>query len=94
MTLYRLLKEAGLSCRIITGQAAGQGSDLGHAWNIVRVDGLYYNLDVTWASSWGREAFFLECNERFADHVRDPEFDTEEFNARYPMAQENYKEKR
>ena len=87
-----LLKEAGLSCRIITGQTAGQGTDLGHAWNIVRIGDVYYNLDVTWASSWGREAFFLECNESFADHVRDPEFDTAEFNARYPMAQADYAE--
>ena len=92
VTLYRLLKEAGLSCRIITGQTAGQGTDLGHAWNIVRIGDVYYNLDVTWASSWGREAFFLECSESFADHVRDPEFDTAEFNARYPMAQADYAE--
>lgn len=41
LAMYRLMLECGIDCRIIGG--------VGHAWNIVELDGLYYSLDVTWA---------------------------------------------
>jgi hypothetical protein len=39
-----LLTEAGIECRRITGNA-GDGS---HAWNMVKLDGQWYHVDVTW----------------------------------------------
>jgi hypothetical protein len=41
---YRMFTDAGISSRIITGVADG-GS---HAWNIVKVNGTWYNIDLTW----------------------------------------------
>ncbi|WPC41224.1 Ig-like domain-containing protein [Clostridium sp. JS66] len=41
---YRMLTEAGLQARIITGEGDGQP----HAWNLVKIDGNWYHLDVTW----------------------------------------------
>lgn len=41
---YRMLTEAGLEARIITGEGDGQA----HAWNLVKIDGNWYHLDVTW----------------------------------------------
>ena len=41
---YRLLMDAGVSCRIIPGY--GNGGD--HAWNIAAVNGKYYYIDATW----------------------------------------------
>lgn len=40
---YRLLQEAGMEVRYVTGWA-GEA----HAWNIVKVDGQWYHLDTTW----------------------------------------------
>lgn len=40
-----LLKKAGIFCTVIDGQAAGRGA---HAWNLVKMDGDYYFVDVTW----------------------------------------------
>lgn len=39
---YRMAKEAGISCRMIIGDAGG-----GHAWNIASINGVYYLLDPT-----------------------------------------------
>ena len=38
-----LLQQLGIPCIYVTGTANGQD----HAWNIVRCDGMYYQLDVT-----------------------------------------------
>ena len=41
---FKLLCElAGLECTYVTGTAGGP-----HAWNRVKVDGKWYNIDVTW----------------------------------------------
>ncbi|GGN90130.1 transglutaminase domain-containing protein [Saccharibacillus kuerlensis] len=41
---YRMLTLAGIDTRIVEGRAGGQS----HAWNKVKVDGRWYNLDLTW----------------------------------------------
>lgn len=43
---YLLLK-AGMDCRIVYGDDREDNAEH-HAWNVVRVDGEYYHLDVTW----------------------------------------------
>ena len=46
----KLLTRAGLANRLLSGKAnngTGNGFE-GHAWNLVRVDGQWYHLDVTW----------------------------------------------
>jgi len=40
-----ILHRMGLFCTYVTGKTS-EGGD--HAWNIVRMDGQYYNVDVTW----------------------------------------------
>lgn len=44
LAAYRLLKEAGVETKYITGKVHGQN----HAWNKVKVNGKWYNLDITW----------------------------------------------
>ncbi len=39
-----LLTRSGVECRMITGTSRGEG----HAWNLVKLEGAYYHLDVTW----------------------------------------------
>lgn len=86
---YRLMLMAGLDCRYITGDAGGP-----HAWNIVKLDGLYYHIDATWDDSPAGESeyeYFLKGIDSFsADHTRDPEYDTPEFHAAYPCSHTDY----
>lgn len=36
---------AGLECKYVSGEAKDEGP---HAWNMVKLDGEWYNVDVTW----------------------------------------------
>ncbi len=62
-----LLRQLGIPCYYCTGYA---GED--HAWNIVRLDDGYYNVDPTWGDVEGsRYAFFNRSDADYADtHVR------------------------
>ncbi len=40
-----LCDKAGITCMVVTGETAEGQS---HAWNVVDVDGKWYNFDVTW----------------------------------------------
>jgi hypothetical protein len=40
-----ILEEMGIPCMVISGVPSGGG--IGHAWNVVCIDGTYYDLDVT-----------------------------------------------
>lgn len=40
-----LCDKAGITCMVVTGETAEGQS---HAWNVVDIDGKWYNLDVTW----------------------------------------------
>ncbi|MBQ8576583.1 MAG: hypothetical protein IJ449_01240 [Clostridia bacterium] len=83
---YRLALELGIDARLISGIGNGGG----HAWNIVELDDLYYNLDSTWDAGDAVYKWFLLCDANFTDHTRDAECATEEFYATYPMGQTDY----
>ena len=81
--VYRLLLSLDVDCRLISGMADGEN----HAWNIVYLDGKYYNVDATWDRDlMGHYRYFLCTEDNFGDHSRSPEFNTADFHARYPMA--------
>ena len=84
--LYRLLLELGVDNRIITGISSGQS----HAWNIVKLDGLYYNVDSTWDSELSDKRFFLKCTDHFTDHRRAAEYCLLEFHNRFPVSSTDY----
>ncbi|MBQ1402487.1 MAG: hypothetical protein IIY90_04195 [Oscillospiraceae bacterium] len=87
--LYRMLLEAGVDCRFISGT----GNCCRHAWNIVRLGGRYYNVDSTWDSNYDGLAnwkYFLRCDENFDDHARDDKYLTASFMSEYPMSAEDY----
>lgn len=88
LLLYRLLLEAGVDCRIIAGYDAESGVE--HAWNIVQLGGVYYNLDSTWDAGYADYAYFLKSPASFTDHIRQDAFDSEDFHTLYPMAQQDY----
>jgi transglutaminase/protease-like cytokinesis protein 3 len=93
LAAYRLFIDAGLDCRIISGK----GNKDAHAWNIVKVDGQWYNIDLTWddpITNTGEQVlrydYFLKSERDFTDHIRDGEFNTTEFINAYPIAGVSY----
>ena len=88
---YRMALEAGLDCRIITGQG-NNGTGWGaHAWNIVKVDGQYYYIDVTWNDSLSSDKYFLIGKDEFeTDHNADDEFKNDDFTKAYPVSAKKY----
>ncbi len=86
---YKLMWKAGIPCRIVVGMSRNEP----HGWNIVQLDGKWYNLDTTWDAANGGTMywdFFLKSQSEFPDHGRDVRFDTEAFHAACPMAEESY----
>ena len=111
--LYRMLLEAGMDCRIIAGDALkvkADGSPMldangeqikeGHAWNIVRINGVWYNVDATWDSSgcidytptakYYPMSWRLKSEADFPRHVREDEYLTEDFLRDYPISSNSY----
>lgn len=46
--MYRLLTAAGIKNTMVIGDANNGSGWVGHAWNIVEIQGMYYQLDTTW----------------------------------------------
>ena len=46
VAFYRLCKELGYNARFVSSQSTQ--TEMGHAWNIVELDGKYYFVDATW----------------------------------------------
>ena len=91
VTVYRLLRECGVNCRVITGTAVSpDGKPEAHAWNIVCLNGLYYALDVTWDDQLDSETYFLCGVSDFPNHTPNDSFNSSDFCAQYPLAPERY----
>ncbi len=84
--LYRMLLEAGVDCRVVTGSGNGGA----HAWNIVCLDGKYYNVDSTWDAGRRNYAYFLKCDSNFTSHSRGSDYSTSAFYGAYPMGSTDY----
>lgn len=58
-TLYSvMLAEAGIESKIVTGRNIHNPSPLGHAWNLVKIEGKWYHADATWGDNEGREMYY------------------------------------
>jgi len=90
--IYRLALELGIDSRLISGY--GNGGP--HGWNIVKLGEYYYNVDATWDASYSKynkKPYYLVSNENFGGHTRDNEYNTADFNKKYPMSQIDYNER-
>ncbi len=81
---YRLAKEAGLDVRVVTSA--------NHAWNIVRVGSVYYNIDTTWDGQDDATytTWYLKGMRDFEhyNHLREGDFCSDEFWNAYPMVKD------
>ena len=91
VTLYRMLRDVGINCRIITGMAQRIDSSREfHAWNIVELEGKWYSLDATWDA--GREdwRFFLRGRTGFTGHTPGKPFSDKDFASRYTISEADW----
>lgn len=59
-TTQLLLNEMGVECILEVGECTNGG---GHAWNLVKVEEDWYQLDVTWNDGGNRSEFLLTTDE-------------------------------
>jgi len=87
---YKMLKELGIGVRYITGIGNGGG----HAWDIISIDGKWYNIDTTWDENISNYTisyhYFLKSNTDFTGHTRDDEYNNTSFNESYSMDKYSY----
>ncbi len=94
----RMLQRAGMAAEYISGR--------NHAWNIVRINGVYYCCDITFADAGdvggtgngikhdvgGEDGDILFGEKYFTSdsHIPNPEYATEEFRKAHPISWLNY----
>lgn len=85
---YRLLRECGIEARVITGTVTlDDGTEEYHAWNLVGIDGRFYELDITWDDQRDSEEYFLKCPSDIPDHQKDEKYLDGGFIEKYPPAE-------
>ena len=61
-----IMTKCGVPCYYVTGWSDGN-----HAWNIVEIEGEYYNVDVTWDDTLDSHSFMNRTDDDFkTTHVR------------------------
>ena len=91
VTLYRLLREAGIGCRVVTGTAQKvDSSPEFHAWNIVELEGKWYHLDATWDAGRENWDYFLRGSESLTDHTLGKSFVDKGFASRYAISETDH----
>lgn len=90
LLLYRMLREAGFSSRLIAGTSTGSGEN--HAWNIVKFGDQYYYMDSTWDAGEQEDSYdyFLKGTTDFAGHEAWADYTSESFQSTYPIAETGY----
>ncbi len=92
LSMYRLLLEAGVDCRIVDGEGTEtNGLSSPHSWNIVSIGGVYFYVDTTWDDSSGSMDYFLRNRDDFeTDHVISEEYGEAFVTEEYPVSQSGF----
>lgn len=91
LLFYKMCTDAGIPCRIVTGWAGTP-----HAWNIVKVSGKWYYVDVTWDDldstykPYTYDYFLIGSKKMNWNHSLDRDYTTAAFKKRYPISTTNY----
>lgn len=54
-----LAELCGIECYYVSGYCDSALGSIGHAWNLVKIDNQYYQLDVTWNDAGQSDDYFL-----------------------------------
>lgn len=82
MASYVLLSDMGIPVRIVTGKGGNEKNPGPHAWNVVQVDGKWYNYDATWDDEGGNEVsydYFLKGSNDFPNHYPEGLYNSSDF---------------
>lgn len=83
--LEQILNYVGIECKCVFGKTEVD-SDKGHAWNQVKLDGKWYNCDLTWDATkmkYGMELeYCLQSDDEFVSHISEVK-DIEECHESY-----------
>lgn len=80
-----LCEQAGLTELMISGTADNGGGTISHAWNQVQVDGIWYNMDVTWDDPLVENQVVSDGSNIVYDYFLVPDYIIEETHqAEYP----------
>ncbi len=104
LLFYRMMLEEGIDARVVAGYGFYVSDSQRHSWNIVEINGRYYNVDSTWDAESGSSSYqyFLRCPANFDDeHIRfnswntsyetDLDYTSSSFTSRHPMASSDYR---
>ena len=72
-TFQWLLDYLGVESIIVYGDSTSNGFKEGHAWNKVKLDGEWYNVDVCWADTGCGMNYFLKSDKFFQRHYHIPD---------------------
>ncbi len=92
LLFYKMCTDAGIPCRIVTGWAGTP-----HAWNIVKLSGKWYYVDVTWDDTdntykpYTYDYFLIGSNKMNGNHSLDGDYRTTSFKKKYPISAKDYK---
>jgi transglutaminase-like putative cysteine protease len=91
LTFYRLMRELNVPVRIVSGY----GNGAAHAWNIVKLNGVWYNVDETWdtvltSGATVSKRYFLKNTKDFVNHTPDRDYADSAFLKAHPMASQSY----
>ncbi len=93
LAAYYLLNAAGVPTRVVTGYGgSGDSDDKNHMWNIVELDGDWYNMDITWDDVNKEKptyTYFLKSDKDFPDHKRLGRYDNDII--KYSISEKSYK---
>ncbi len=73
-----LLEKAGIEAYTVSGKVTTNEKTEGHMWNIVRIDGSYYHLDVTWDDPTNPDG--KECLSHLFVNLSDKDIGTDHFD--------------
>ncbi|MBQ8923856.1 MAG: hypothetical protein IJ053_03585 [Lachnospiraceae bacterium] len=74
LAAYYLLNSAGIPTRVVTGYGGTDAPiEVNHMWNMVELDGNWYNMDITWDDTEQKNIsykYFLKSDKDFMNHTR------------------------
>ena len=88
LLFYRMCKEVKIPVRFVIGTGYDEYNDISeaHAWNIVKVNGKWYNIDVTWNDTTNNSYFLLNSKDFDKTHFRSSYYKKSDFTKNYKIA--------